>query len=399
MLKHFLHDRRGATAVLFTLCLIPVVGAIGFAVDYGRASKERAKLQMALDSAAIATAKLPPTTPYATLRQNAQDFFDANYKQRELRDIVVTVVDGGATLTLSATGVMDNHIMPVLGKMNESVSATVGVARPFRRKLELALALDNTGSMAGTKISELQKAVKLLLDILQPTIVEPDDVKVSIVPFARFVKVPVAQMQTSWLEKSPPHNWSGCLTDRNQPNDAGDTAPVAGSVNTLYWWRTATNTNTPVDCGNLTTIQPLTTDFPTLYAKATQMVAAGNTNVTIGVVWGWHTLSPGNPMTGGSGPTVPDVIRAMIVLTDGENTQNRWTSSVPAIDARTTAVCDSVKSDGIQIYTVRVIDGDINLLRDCASDPSKFFDVQNATQLSTVFSQIATNLAQLRLTR
>jgi Flp pilus assembly protein TadG len=26
MLKRFFHDRRGATAVLFTLCLIPVVG-------------------------------------------------------------------------------------------------------------------------------------------------------------------------------------------------------------------------------------------------------------------------------------------------------------------------------------------------------------------------------------
>ncbi len=399
MLKRFFDDRRGATAVLFALTLIPMVASVGFVIDYGRATKERTKLQNALDSAAIATAKLPPSVGFSTLQQTAQSFFDANYGSGELRNIVLTVVDGGPTLTLSATGILDNRIMPVVGRFNENVGATVGVARPFRRKLELALTLDNTGSMAGTKITELKKAVKLLLDILQPTIVEPDDVKISIVPFARYVKVPVAQMQTNWLERNPPANWSGCLTDRNQPNDTKDVAPVAGDTNTLYWWRTSTSTTTPVDCGNLTSMQPLTTDFPTLYTKANQMVAAGTTNVTIGLAWGWHTLSPGNPLTGGSPDGTPDIIRATIALTDGENTQNRWTNSATAIDARTSLVCDNMKLDGIQIYTVRVIDGDANLLRNCATDPSMFYDVQSADQLSAVFSQIATNLAQLRLTR
>jgi hypothetical protein len=39
------------------------------------------------------------------------------------------------------------------------------------------------------------------------------------------------------------------------------------------------------------------------------------------------------------------------------------------------------------------------LLRDCASDPGKFFFMTNATDLVTIFTQIGTNLSRLRLAK
>jgi hypothetical protein len=89
----------------------------------------------------------------------------------------------------------------------------------------------------------------------------------------------------------------------------------------------------------------------------------------------------------------------IILLTDGDNTQNRWTSDQTEIDKRTKKACANVKAANIQLYTVRVINGNASLLKDCATKPDMYYDVQNAAQLSSVFSQIAKNLANLRLAK
>ena len=47
---------------------------------------------------------------------------------------------------------------------------------------------------------------------------------------------------------------------------------------------------------------------------------------------------------------------------------------------------------------MRVINGDVTLLKGCATKPSMYYAVQNADQLSNVFSSIAQNLANLRIT-
>ena len=48
---------------------------------------------------------------------------------------------------------------------------------------------------------------------------------------------------------------------------------------------------------------------------------------------------------------------------------------------------------------IRVIDGNASLLQSCATNPSMYFDVQDASQLNSVFSAIAQNLANLRLAK
>ena len=48
---------------------------------------------------------------------------------------------------------------------------------------------------------------------------------------------------------------------------------------------------------------------------------------------------------------------------------------------------------------MRVIDGDATLLRNCATKPSMYYNVNQASQLNSVFSSIAQNLANLRLAR
>ena len=47
---------------------------------------------------------------------------------------------------------------------------------------------------------------------------------------------------------------------------------------------------------------------------------------------------------------------------------------------------------------MRVINGDVTLLKGCATKPTMYYDVQKADQLNSVFSSIAQNLANLRIT-
>ena len=95
----------------------------------------------------------------------------------------------------------------------------------------------------------------------------------------------------------------------------------------------------------------------------------------------------------------PDLDKVIILLTDGENTQNRWTNSQSSIDARTQKACDNAKAANIKLYTVRVIDGNATLLQACATKPDMYFNVQQASQLNSVFGSIAQNLANLRIAK
>jgi nitric oxide reductase activation protein len=115
-------------------------------------------------------------------------------------------------------------------------------------------------------------------------------------------------------------------------------------------------------------------------------------------VWAWHALTKDLPLPQGSDPS-PDKDKVIILLTDGDNTQNRWSTSSSAIDARTALACQNAKAANIKVYTVRVIDGDATLLRNCATKPNMYYDVSQASQLNGVFTSIAQNLANLRIAK
>jgi len=53
LVNRFARDRRGNIAVIFALACVPVMSAIGCAMDYSRAIQLSAKLQSAADAASV----------------------------------------------------------------------------------------------------------------------------------------------------------------------------------------------------------------------------------------------------------------------------------------------------------------------------------------------------------
>lgn len=397
-IREFMRDRRGAIAVLFAVSIYPIIMLICAAVDFSRMSQQQARLQAALDAAALFVARqiADGKTP-ANLTAAARKIVEGNINPSELRNISISASLDSTHVRISGSG----QIAPMAANILSAGDMTVGglAGATWRtKKIDLVLVLDNTGSMSSSgKMTALRTAAKNLIDTLAQVSNKPDAIRIGIVPFDVQVRLGTSYKNESWLTFSGSgtnaNNWTGCVTDRDQSHDVADTTPTTAAAATLFPARNCTNSA-------LTTIMPLSTDWTALKAKVDAMSPAGNTNVTIGLVWGLHMLTPSQPLTTARTlATEPDLERIIILLTDGDNTQNRWSTNGNTIDARTDLACANTKANGIRIYTIRVINGDAALLRRCASETSMFYDVKSASELVPVFHRIGAEIGQLRLTQ
>jgi len=406
-LSRFRRDRRGNVAPIFAIAMLPIVALTGTAIDYSRANAARTEMQAALDATALTMSKEALGLTQEQLNTKATQYFTASFANLDAKNmtvvpVLVTPQAGSFTLTVTASGSVDLRFMGVFGQSSLPISSSAEVKWGIK-KLELAIVLDNTGSMAQSgKMTALKSASHNLLTTLKNAAKKLGDVKVAIIPFDVTVKPGTGYKNEFWIDFNQngisKNSWEGCVQDRDKTNGVNnntkDTTPVAGDDHTWF---------PAVQCGSLVTLMPLTdvfdpTGFTNLNGKIDAMTPAGNTNTTIGLVWGWHALTSNLPLTQGATPAT-DLDKVIIMLTDGDNTEDRWSTTGSQIDARMQMTCDNVKAANIKVYTVRVINGNSSLLQGCATTPTMYYDVQQASELNSVFTSIAQNLASLRISK
>ncbi len=178
--------------------------------------------------------------------------------------------------------------------------------------------------------------------------------------------------------------------------------------------------------------QPLLgmTNNPTDVLNAiNSMQAAGSTMIDLGMAWGWRMLSPrwrsawGGVMNSNNLPldyNTPTMNKVVILMTDGDNnfggsnytaygplsagrigTTNTTTANT-TLNTRTTAVCNSLKSHNVIVYTI-ALGADLNatslaMLKGCASKSSNFFQSPTTNSLQAAFQAIAAQLNSLHIT-
>ena len=404
------------------IAIIPLLGAVGTAVDYTQASATRTAFQTALDSTALMLSKTAATQTPADLQTAATNDFNALFTRTNAKNVTVTAnysTTSGSQLVLKGSATVDTNFLSVLGidtiHIAASTTSTWGNTR-----LRVALVLDNTGSMASSgKITALKTASQNLLTQLKSAAVTADDVYVSVIPFGKDVNVDPSNVNASWLRwdlweevngkcsdtsyhsktnclshskvwtPAAHSTWKGCVTDRDQNFDTTNGAPVAGA--TLY------PTEQYSSCA--VSLIGLSNNWTTLSSKIDAMQPNGNTNQAIGLQMGWQSLTAA-PF---SVPALdPDYKynQVIILLSDGLNTEDRWYTTASSIDTRQQKACDNIKAAGITIYTVQVNTGSdptSTLLKNCASDTSKFFLLTSSAEIVTTFGQIGTALSNLRL--
>ncbi|MEW6642802.1 MAG: pilus assembly protein [Pseudomonadota bacterium] len=428
--RPFIRHRGGNVAVTFAIVIVPLLGLVGAAIDYSRANHARSAMQAALDATALMLSKDATNLTATELTAKARSYFNALYNRPEAPNLTFTASytaqasGGGSNVALTASGSLPTDFMKLAGvpKLDFNVNATAkwGITR-----LRVAMALDNTGSMASAnKMTALKSAAIDLIDKFAASNKTDGDVYISIVPFAKDVNVGAGNVNQSWLKWSGAsdtwdenngtcryysgitnkgscqyqgstwtpanHNtWTGCVTDRDKNYDVTSDAPT--SVATAF----------PAEQYGACPAQilPLTNNWTTLKQKIDAMQPAGNTNQGIGLAWAWLSLLQQAPLNAPALDPNYQYINAIILLSDGDNTQNRYSSNANSIDARQRTLCTNAKTAGIQIFTIQVnTDGSAtsSVMRDCAS-PGNFYPTTTSSGIADAFVGIYATLTKLRL--
>ncbi len=398
LLHLFARNRQGSVAVMFGFVALVLIGVVGAAFDYSRLALVQTSLQRAVDGAVLIVARNRSLLDgYSMSDAIAAQYIKGTFDLDQLTDLKITMSVTDDRVRLEASGQVKMTLSSVLGFQTMPVRGTAE-ALFGDTKVEIALVLDNTGSMAEQgKLDTLKAASKRFLRKMQSGTGGPDSVKIAIVPFDTDVNLG-GMKSAAWVDPASRSAWAsdpakaGCIWDREQPYDVSDTPPTGGL--TAFSADTARSGS----C-SLAPILPLTTDFTALNASIDGMVASGNTNTTIGLAWGLHVLTPGEPVTNGAPFATKGLTKYIIFMTDGDNTQNRQTKNQVEIDTRTRRVCETIRDAKIQVFTAKIIKGNANLLRECATSPDMFYEVLDVAQLDPVFEKIYALIVGTRISR
>ena len=231
MLREFWNDKRGNYAMMTAILMVPLLGAVGLAVDYTEMVRHKNATRHALDAAGIATARrITEGAAEAELLAYAQDFFAANLGPVDPKDAKLTVslptlTTGGGLLTLNAELKYEPHIMGafqalVSGATDTDINFDTEAQFRLKNTSEIALVLDNSGSMRNKGSGTSKKRIDLLKEAAKYLIVELGDqansiqkvnkpVQFAVVPFSASVNVGANNAGASWMDQtglSPVHN-------------------------------------------------------------------------------------------------------------------------------------------------------------------------------------------------
>lgn len=503
-------DRRGVTAIMYALMLVPLFMVIGGAVDLGVAYYLKSRLGYAVDAAALAVGSTVESG--VDLEQRARDFVEANYPDAAIGDLEADALSVNVlndVITVSAKASFDTFFLKLFQMPKITVSADAEVIRAVKG-MDVALVLDITGSMrSGGKIGDLKDAATDLVNILFGDNDTHDKLQVGIVPYAVAVN-PGAAVANALVTTgdtvstdidSDPLGWKGCLmeplgigsavTDPDpdaeydfdyewndpDPSDITDWTwepyvwefdpAITDNIydpddeDTVYYPAgTYQNGGTGPNLGCPSAITALTGSKQTLLDTIDDLEPwhRGGTLSDIGMAWGIRLVSPEAPFTEGKPWDEPRWMKAIVMMTDGEN-QLYWLTdddspnekddsqysdfspygrvdemlegigtTVPdeptskshrnsirnqgrdLVDEKLVALCQKAEAKNIIVYTVTFGSGADSshvqgVYRACASDGTdlipagRYFHAADGLDLRAAFTEIGQELSKLRVSR
>ena len=282
-LQRFGVAQGGNVMLTFALVLVPIIGLIGAAVDYSRGSSAKVAIQAAADSTALMLSREAPGLTEEQRNQRANDYFQALFNRPEVTNLAVTPVfttpqQGNFKLELTATATVPTMFMRVFGQNSMSVDVHSEVLWGIK-KLELALALDNTGSMSSSgKMSNLKTAAKTLLTTLKNAAKTEGDVKVAIIPFDTTVRIGTTYKDNEWFDIDSAIDCNGWLPGtgctpaigRTTGRAACATARIRSTRRTTRRRRRCQDAVPGLDCGSLGRRCPSPPTGPRSTAKSTR---------------------------------------------------------------------------------------------------------------------------------
>lgn len=453
MFRTYSRDVSGNMAATFAVCLLMLMSAIGAAVDYNSMTSKKTTYQSLADIAVLAAARSGEDKK-SKLKKIAKAAVEANNFTGDTLKTKLTLTKEGR-VQVTVNGTYDTVMMSLFGKPHQNISALAEAPLATSEPVDIALVLDTTGSMSGSKIDSLKMAANALVTQLESY--KNESIRVSVIPFSEYVNVGLSRRYEPWLyvpadnSTSLPQKckmkrdvisktncrtitrtatcnndgvsytctrkftkcdytygpeyeycytptskskWYGCVGSRQTPwNERAHKGAV--SIPGLMNER---------DCAK--EILPLTKDMSAVRTKINSLTADDKTYLPAGLIWGWRALNSQAPLVEASTAKAKNKNSVLIFMTDGANTvsQNGTLhngNDITNANKQTKQLCSNIKSDKIQMYTVAYDFGGadtLKILKNCASKPDMFFLASDAAGLKQAFEDIGTSLLKLRLT-
>ena len=265
-------DRRGNVAILFAFLSMPMLMLSGAAVDYGFATRLETKLQAATDATALLLCQTPLTTTPVDLNAMAQTTMTGAMGSANLVVDPLTITDNPRQITLTAHKQSTTFFGKLTGTTRINPGAKSQCATPLPKTFEIALVLDNTGSMAASsggqsKLQAVQTAATNFVNYVYTNSAFSSATRIAIVPFAGAVAVnPTTYRYATWIDQtgqSAYHwtnvllpggsnfssrfdifaklqavnanwGWGGCLESLPYPQNVQDGAPTSGTKDSYF---------------------------------------------------------------------------------------------------------------------------------------------------------------------
>lgn len=337
----FWKDEEGSFTifVLFLFCCMFMVA--GLAVDVMRFETTRIQVQNTLDRAVLAAADLEQSL-------DGEGVVDAYFEAAGLGDLIVdTYVDEGInykTVAANTTAAVGSLFLQTMGIPFMEAPAQ-GAADERVSNVEISLVLDVSGSMSGTKLTNLKVAAKEFVD----TVMEPNNASltademtsINIVPYNHQTNIdPVLAAELNFTHD---HSNSYCAywstADFQDDLVNSETTSIQQEAHFDYSGYKGTSSSWNAECRthSYNTVQAFQSNPATLKTYIDSLYASGNTSINIGAKWGVTLLNPGlqdavqdlidSSVLGANFAERPydygnDGLKVMIVMTDGMNTTN-----------------------------------------------------------------------------
>ncbi|MGI9413476.1 MAG: vWA domain-containing protein [Hyphomicrobiales bacterium] len=404
ILRRFASETRGNVAIIFSLALIPMLLAGGAAVDIARAYVVENRMQSALDAAALAAASVTGVSDEERI-ETAEAVFAANYPDGALGEVATPSFDvEDGTVVASVDASLDTTLMQIAGITEMGVGASTEITIPSLKDGEIVLVLDYSGSMNRKgKYQTMRDAAIDLVETLSDE-GENDQVKIGLVPFSQHVYVSLPNAHVAGQPSTG--TWTGCTFDRKYPHNTQATTPT--SSDDTKWGIEVDNgpgEHNVSNCNGYVSrdlvVRPLTDDHEGIVDQLEDMRPYAWTNIAIGMAFGWHLLTPNAPFAETTSDDNDELLQAVVLLTDGRQTQNAWdpggSRSIANGESNLAAMCEDMKDQNILVITVafELEDQDTeDRLRACASGAEYFYIAEDNAELSSSFKSITKQLAQ-----
>jgi Flp pilus assembly protein TadG len=198
-MKTFWQCRSGNFAMMTAVILPTLLAGVGLAIDTANIINAKSRLQNIVDSAVLAASQENASD------QERRDLFDSFVASQGAHFVVgipetSLAIDNGLNyveLTGHVEAKIGLFLMDKFGNQDVKVSATT-----FRstKTLEIAMVLDNTGSMGQAGIDALKRASRALVAAVDNNGDPRQEVHIGLVPFVTAVNIKAEGFDEAWID-------------------------------------------------------------------------------------------------------------------------------------------------------------------------------------------------------